>query len=162
MLISFLFLKIFILMMILIFFIFKFPLYSFTAIEMNFEKILDVYSPGMKSPEPIKKSRKNISAPSVTAAGAALQAISKKSSNPIVKNAKISAKNNQNANNNNNTKNKKRISDSDDEEDDDVLINDVEVIQRTPKPIRQRAIKSYVQEESEEEIDFDESEYETD
>lgn len=97
---------------------------SFTATE---SAAFEVYSPGMRSPEPLKKPRKNISAPSVSAAGAALQAASR---------AKVSAKAS------------RRVVDSDEDESGEE--GEVEVIQRTPKPVRQRAIKSYVQDSEEE------------
>lgn len=98
-----------------------------------------MYSPGMRSPEPVKKPRKNISAPNVSAAGAALQAASR---------AKAKAP----------AKASRRVVESD--EDESGSEGEVEVIQRTPKPVRQRAIKSYVQ-DSEEEVES-ESDYETD
>ena len=119
---------------------------------MNFERILDVYSPGMASPEPIKKPRKNISAPNVSAAGAALQAASKGSIKAIIKTAKAPVKNVM----------KKRIIDSDDEDNDKYSDGEPQAVLRTPKPVRQRAIKSYVQEESEDEISLNDSEYESD
>lgn len=118
---------------------------------MEFERVMEVYSPGMVSPEPVKKPRKNISAPSVSAAGAALQAASKGA--VAVKAAKAPSK----------AAVKKRVVDSDDDEEEGGEDVEVEVVHRTPKPVRQRAIKSYVQEESEEEEEeADESDYGSD
>lgn len=103
------------------------------------ERAFEVYSPGVLSPAPVKKSRKNITAPNVTAAGAALQAAGRvnaaKASRRVV-----------------------RSDDDDEEEDSDV---EVEVVKRTPKPVRQRAAKSYVQEDSEPESNEESSEYES-
>ena len=99
-----------------------------------------MYSPGMLSPAPVKKSRKNITAPNVTAAGAALQAAGRvnaaKASRRVVR------------------------SDDDDEEEEDSDV-EVEVVKRTPKPVRQRAAKSYVQEDTEPESNEESSEYES-
>lgn len=105
------------------------------------EKVRDVYSPGMLSPQAIKKPRKNTSAPNVSAAGAALQAASK--GKPKAALSKVS----------------RRIMDSDDEETGDE--GGQEVVVKTPKPVRQRAQKSYVL-ESEVESEEEESEYESD
>lgn len=104
------------------------------------ERAFEVYSPGMLSPAPVKKSRKNITAPNVTAAGAALQAAGRvnaaKASRRVVR------------------------SDDDDEEEEDSDV-EVEVVKRTPKPVRQRAAKSYVQEDTEPESNEESSEYES-
>ena len=104
------------------------------------ERAFEVYSPGMLSPAPVKKSRKNITAPNVTAAGAALQAAGRvnaaKASRRVVR------------------------SDDDDEEEEDSDV-EVEVVKRTPKPVRQRAAKSYVQEDTESESNEESSEYES-
>ena len=94
----------------------------------------------MLSPAPVKKSRKNITAPNVTAAGAALQAAGR-----AVNAAKTS----------------RRVVGSDEDEDSDDG-DAVEVVKRTPKPVRQRAVKSYVQEDSEPESNAESSEYESD
>ena len=94
----------------------------------------------MLSPAPVKKSRKNITAPNVTAAGAALQAAGR-----AVNAAKSS----------------RRVVGSDDDEDEDSDGDAVEVVKRTPKPVRQRAVKSYVQEDSEPESNAESSEYES-
>lgn len=100
-----------------------------------------MYSPGLLSPQAIKKPRKNISAPNVSAAGAALQAASKGAKGKAV--SKVS----------------RRIIESDDEETGDEGVQ--EVVVKTPKPVRQRAQKSYVL-ESEVESEEEESEYESD
>ena len=104
------------------------------------ERAFEVYSPGVLSPVPVKKSRKNITAPNVTAAGAALQAAGR-----AVNAAKLS----------------RRVVRSDDEEEDSGADAEVEVVKRTPKPVRHRATKSYVQEDSEPESDEESSEYES-
>lgn len=93
----------------------------------------------MLSPAPVKKSRKNITAPNVTAAGAALQAAGRA----------VAAKSS------------RRVVGSDEDEDSDGG-DAVEVVKRTPKPVRQRAVKSYVQEDSEPESNAESSEYESD
>ena len=119
---------------------------------MDFERV--VYSPGMTSPEPVKKPRKNISAPSVSAAGAAMQAASAASkvvSKVPVKAAKATVQATVKV-----AGKGRKVADSDEDEEGG---SDIEVVQRTPKPTRQRSIKSYVQEESEEEDE--ESEYES-
>lgn len=103
------------------------------------DRAFEVYSPGMLSPAPVKKSRKNITAPNVTAAGAALQAAGRA----------VAAKSS------------RRVVGSDDDEDSDGD-DAVEVVKRTPKPVRQRAVKSYVQEDSEPESNAESSEYESD
>ena len=107
------------------------------------DRAFEVYSPGMLSPAPVKKSRKNITAPNVTAAGAALQAAGR-----AVNAAKAS----------------RRVVGSDDDEDEDEDSDGgdaVEVVKRTPKLVRQRAVKSYVQEDSEPESNAESSEYES-
>ena len=104
------------------------------------DRAFEVYSPGMLSPAPVKKSRKNITAPNVTAAGAALQAAGRA----------VAAKSS------------RRVVGSDDDEDEDSDGDAVEVVKRTPKPVRQRAVKSYVQEDSEPESNAESSEYESD
>jgi hypothetical protein len=105
------------------------------------DRAFEVYSPGMLSPAPVKKSRKNITAPNVTAAGAALQAAGRA----------VAAKSS------------RRVVGSDDDEDEDSDGGDaMEVVKRTPKPVRQRAVKSYVQEDSEPESNAESSEYESD
>jgi hypothetical protein len=109
-------------------------------------RVMEVYSPGMVSPEAVKKPRKNISAPAVSAAGAALKAASK--AKPVLPASKV-------------VKSSKRIVESDGDEEDK---EEEPVGPRTPKPTRQRAaVKSYVQSESEEsEDEEDEEEEESD
>jgi hypothetical protein len=104
------------------------------------DRRFEVYSPGMLSPAPVKKSRKNITAPNVTAAGAALQAAGRA----------VAAKSS------------RRVVGSDDDDEDSDGGDAVEVVKRTPKPVRQRAVKSYVQEDSEPDCNAESSEYESD
>jgi hypothetical protein len=121
-----------------------------TSGESEERRVMEVYSPGMTSPEAIKKPRKNISAPSVSAAGAALKAASK--AKPVIPTSKV-------------VKSNKKIVESDDEdEDEEEEEEEVQAGPRTPKPTRQRAaVKSYVQSESEEseEEEEEESDYES-
>lgn len=115
--------------------------------ENEERRVMEVYSPGMASPEAIKKPRKNISAPSVSAAGAALKAASK--AKPVIAASKV-------------VKSNKKIVESDDEDEEEEE-EEVQAGPRTPKPTRQRAVKSYVESESEEseEEEEEESDYES-
>jgi hypothetical protein len=118
-----------------------------TSGESEERRVMEVYSPGMTSPEAIKKPRKNISAPSVSAAGAALKAASK--AKPVIPTSKV-------------VKSNKKIVESDEDEEEEE--EEVQTGPRTPKPTRQRAaVKSYVQSESEEseEEGEEESDYES-